>query len=142
MIKVGSTITMEAWDMKYKPNSDWNHAWGAVPANIIVRNMWGIQPAKPGFEEVAIRPQPGYLKQSSINVPTIRGAIKCSYQKENDQLRKYTITIPGNMHAFFYLDDPKSSTIKINGKKASVKNGVLLLNPGENFIEIQNQVQE
>src|SRR5690606_24731475 len=41
MIKVGSTITMEAWDMKYKPNSDWNHAWGAAPANIIPRHLWG-----------------------------------------------------------------------------------------------------
>ncbi|HLP74017.1 MAG TPA: hypothetical protein VK155_14020, partial [Bacteroidales bacterium] len=27
MIRSGSTITLEAWDMKYKPNSDWNHAW-------------------------------------------------------------------------------------------------------------------
>jgi alpha-L-rhamnosidase len=42
MIRVGSTITMEAWDMKYKPNSDWNHAWGAAPANIIPRHLWGF----------------------------------------------------------------------------------------------------
>lgn len=28
MIKIGSTITLEAWDMNYKPNADWNHAWG------------------------------------------------------------------------------------------------------------------
>ncbi|HSV99199.1 MAG TPA: trehalase family glycosidase [Sedimentisphaerales bacterium] len=28
---VGTTITLEAWDNKYKPNQDWNHAWGAVP---------------------------------------------------------------------------------------------------------------
>ena len=49
MIKVGSTITMEAWDMKYKPNSDWNHAWGAAPGNIIPRCMWGITPKTPAF---------------------------------------------------------------------------------------------
>ena len=142
MIKVGSTITMEAWDMKYKPNSDWNHAWGAVPANIIVRNMWGIQPVKPGFEKVTIRPQPGYLTQSSIKVPTIRGEIACNYQKESDQLQEYSITIPGNMQALFYLDDHEFSTIKKNGKKANVKNGVLILNPGENFIEIHNLPQK
>ena len=35
MIRVGSTISLEAWDNKYKPNQDWNHAWGAAPANII-----------------------------------------------------------------------------------------------------------
>ena len=35
MIRVGSTISLEAWDNKYKPNQDWNHAWGAAPANIL-----------------------------------------------------------------------------------------------------------
>lgn len=30
MIRVGSTISLEAWDNKYKPNQDWNHAWGAA----------------------------------------------------------------------------------------------------------------
>ena len=38
MIRVGSTITLEAWDNKYKPNQDWNHAWGAAPANLIPAN--------------------------------------------------------------------------------------------------------
>ena len=38
MINLGSTITMEAWDAKFKPNLDWNHAWGAVPANMIKVN--------------------------------------------------------------------------------------------------------
>lgn len=32
MIRTGSTITMEAWDKLYKPNLDWNHAWGKVGA--------------------------------------------------------------------------------------------------------------
>jgi len=32
--RVGTTIALEAWDMKYKPNLDWNHAWGAAPANV------------------------------------------------------------------------------------------------------------
>ncbi len=28
MVDTGATITWEAWDQKYKPNQDWNHAWG------------------------------------------------------------------------------------------------------------------
>ena len=27
--------------MKYKNNLDWNHAWGAVPANVIPRGLMG-----------------------------------------------------------------------------------------------------
>jgi hypothetical protein len=35
MVESGATITWEAWDMKYKPNQDWSHAWGAAPANLL-----------------------------------------------------------------------------------------------------------
>src|SRR5690606_39253147 len=62
MIRKGSTITMEAWDNKYKPNQDWNHAWGAVPANIIPRKLMGIEPLEAGFEKIRIKPQPGTLE--------------------------------------------------------------------------------
>lgn len=37
MLRQGSTMTLEAWNISDKPNLDWNHAWGAVPANIIPR---------------------------------------------------------------------------------------------------------
>jgi hypothetical protein len=35
----GSTITMEAWSNSVKPNQDWNHAWGAAPANLLPRYL-------------------------------------------------------------------------------------------------------
>jgi hypothetical protein len=75
MIRIGSTITLEAWDNNYKNNLDWNHAWGAVPANVIPRGLWGIQPKTPGFETAVIKPQMGDLKSSEIEVPTIKGTI-------------------------------------------------------------------
>ena len=37
MMAQGSTVTMEAWSLKAKPNQDWNHAWGAAPLNILAR---------------------------------------------------------------------------------------------------------
>ena len=48
MIRVGSTISLEAWDDKYKPNQDWNHAWGAAPANIVPRRLMGRGCCCPG----------------------------------------------------------------------------------------------
>lgn len=39
MIDQGSTVTMEAWSLKAKPNQDWNHAWGAAPANLLPRYL-------------------------------------------------------------------------------------------------------
>jgi hypothetical protein len=100
MIRSGSTITMEAWDMKYKPNSDWNHAWGAAPANIIPGYMWGIAPATPGFGRVVIKPQLGSLKYSKIAVPTIRGTISAEFS-DKGKTKQYIITLPGNMECDF-----------------------------------------
>ena len=119
MIRSGSTIAMEAWDMKYKPNSDWNHAWGAAPANIIPGYMWGIQPLEPGYARCIIRPQLKGLKNSSIEVPTIRGTIKAEFKEEGTS-KVYLIRIPGNMDCDLELS----------------KNVVYKLKPGLNKIEI------
>ncbi|KAK6535944.1 hypothetical protein TWF281_000193 [Arthrobotrys megalospora] len=80
MIQVGSTMTLEAWDVKYKPNLTWNHAWGAAPANIISRYLLGVRPLKPGFEKILISPQPGGLTEVYGTVPTVKGPVGVNYQ--------------------------------------------------------------
>jgi hypothetical protein len=135
MIRSGSTITLEAWDMKYKPNSDWNHAWGAAPANIIPGFMWGISPAGPGYSKAFIRPQLDRLKSSSISVPTIRGNILAEFSYTGKS-KEYTITIPGNMKCDFFLSELKGISIKFNGKNIWAENGILKLKPGLNKILI------
>lgn len=137
MIKIGSTITLEAWDMKYKPNADWNHAWGAAPANIIPRYLWGIQPKTAGFGVAKIKPQMGKLKQSSIEVPTIRGKIKGQYRFVNTRRQVYTIEIPANMVAEFEIISTEGKEIILNGEKASTAFGSIRLSPGVNQIELK-----
>jgi arylsulfatase A-like enzyme len=137
MIKVGSTIAMEAWDMRYKPNSDWNHAWGAAPANIIPRYLWGIQPEKPGFEVVSIRPQMSSLKQSSIKMPTIRGEIKGEYKRVNNRLTQYKIELPANMVGEFNAGFSAEDVVTVNGKPVNLSFGTIRLEPGVNEIEIR-----
>jgi len=137
MIKVGSTIAMEAWDMKYKPNSDWNHAWGAAPANIIPRFLWGIQPVKPGFAEVQIYPQMSNLQYSSITIPTIRGQITGDFRKMNDKTEVFNLIIPANMSGDFVLNWKNTEKVLLNGKPVEEKPGKLILQPGSNKIEIK-----
>jgi alpha-L-rhamnosidase len=137
MIKVGSTISMEAWDMKYKPNSDWNHAWGAAPANIIPRGLWGIQPKTPGFGVVSIKPQMSALSNSSIEVPTIKGKIRADFKKLSGRLQNYTIELPANMVGEFELNDIGDAVLTNNGETVNPSFGSIRLNPGVNEIEIQ-----
>lgn len=89
MLLTGSTITTEAWDDRYKTNQDWNHAWGAVPANIIPRRLVGVTPIAPGFATALISPQTSTLSSVSATVPTLRGPIEV---KATRTPRLYTLT--------------------------------------------------
>ncbi|RYD18283.1 MAG: hypothetical protein EOP88_23125, partial [Verrucomicrobiaceae bacterium] len=102
MIAKGSTIAMEAWGNNHKPNQDWNHAWGAVPANIIPRYVLGLQPLTPGFATAQVKPQLGTgdgvngLTNVSGIIPTIRGPVEISVENGPAHFRM-TLETPGNM---------------------------------------------
>lgn len=136
MIRIGSTMTLEAWDMKYKTNSDWNHAWGATPANIIPRYMWGIQPILPGFKLVRIKPQLANLTSCSIVAPTIKGQLTGEFKKMSDSMSEYTFVLPANVVAEFVVNETSISDIKLNGSSVNAVGGLLRLNPGINKIQI------
>ena len=103
MIRVGSTISLEAWDNKYKPNQDWNHAWGAVPANVIPRKLMGVEPLEPGFRKIRIKPQPSTLAHAELIVPTIRGSVKVSFNNTPGAKFEMEIEIPANTEAEVWL---------------------------------------
>ncbi len=113
---VGSTITLEAWDNKYKPNQDWNHAWGAAPANIIPRLLMGIEPVEPGFRRMRIRPQPGGLGRASLDLPTVRGTVHVAFESSAARFA-LDVRLPANTSAQIHLprlggDDP---TVVVDG---------------------------
>lgn len=99
MLRMGSTITTEAWDNVYKSNLDWNHAWGAAAANVIARRLMGIRPLKPGFEEIAICPQPGGLPHARIVQPSPRGSIEVEWRMRRDGKLNLSVTVPANSTA-------------------------------------------
>lgn len=97
MIKQGSTISMEAWSNETKPNQDWNHAWGAAPANIIPRKIAGITPIEPGFRKFAVDPHPVDLADFSAKFPIPDGRyIYLEY--DSDSLN---LTVPEGSCAVF-----------------------------------------
>lgn len=137
MIRVGSTISLEAWDYEYKINLDWNHAWGAVPANVIPRGLWGIKPKTPGFGVATIKPQMSKLKNSEIEVPTVRGTIKAKYTYNGARLQTYEIEIPGNMVAEFSLNGLDGKDLIHNGEKVPSAFESIRLSPGKHTIQLK-----
>ncbi len=116
MIRVGSTISLEAWDNKYKPNQDWNHAWGAAPANLIPRKLMGIEPLEPGFRRMIIKPQPASLKHAEIVCPTIRGNVLMSFVNEPGKSFSMKVEMPANTTADVYLPWYPKSKVTMDGQ--------------------------
>lgn len=97
MIEVGSTMTTEAWDVKYMPYYyGWSHAWSASPAHIIPRKLMGIEPLEAGFGKMSIQPQPGNLEFAKVKLPTIRGDVLVDFDQQEGKHFYLNIMIPGN----------------------------------------------
>jgi hypothetical protein len=120
MVESGATITWEAWDMKYKPNQDWNHAWGAAPANILSRYVLGVQAKVPGWAVAKVRPHTGGLGYASGKVPTPHGSVEIDWKlAESMQL---TLKLPPDMKAILEIPGAENaSNILINGKPATAQ---------------------
>ncbi len=123
MLRAGSTITMEAWDDRYKPNQDWNHAWGAAPANIIPRKLVGVEPTSPGSATLSIKPQIGALKKVEAVVPTIRGLVEVQVEQSDASKYSLKLSIPGNVTTDVYVPYvSENDTLLIDG--VATKNAV------------------
>jgi len=136
MLRVGATMTTEAWDNKYKNNNGWSHAWSSSPAHILPRKLIGITPSAPGFRQVTIKPQPSGLAWAKAKLPTISGPVEVGFDcRQSDFM--LTVSLPANVTADVYLPLPenaKNFTVSQNGKVTSeaekAGNYVLVKNVG------------
>ena len=97
MLAKGATITAEAWDVSFKPNEDWNHAWGSAPGNIIMRYIAGIRPAEPGFRKFTVDPQPGSLTHFRARTPTPHGPVELEMPAPG----RFRLSVPEGTTALF-----------------------------------------
>lgn len=116
MLRMGSTITTEAWDNVYKPNLDWNHAWGAAAGNIIVRRLLGVRPAAPGFRSVIIEPQIGNLRFVKAKIPTPSGLLCLNMSQGQDSKISIDIDLPDGMTAELFMPGSNKPVILTSDK--------------------------
>lgn len=104
MVESGTTITWEAWDQKYKPNQDWNHAWGAAPANLLPRYVLGVEPITPGWDRTRIAPRLGGLSSASGTIPTGHGSLEVAWRVKGNEWT-IELNIPEGMTVDISLPD-------------------------------------
>jgi alpha-L-rhamnosidase len=100
---LGATIAHEAWDPSVKPNEDWNHAWGAAPANIIPRWLMGVRPLDPGFARFLVAPRLGSLQWAELRQATPRGTVTVRVEQAADGKKTIKLVVPGNSRAIVEL---------------------------------------
>ncbi|OLF55828.1 hypothetical protein BTN82_03720 [Pseudomonas chlororaphis] len=89
--KYDATITHEAWDVQFKYNEDWTHAWGAAPANIIPRFILGVNATAPGWARWEIKPSKVLKFSAKAKIPTPHGLIDIVYDYPK---RKILFSVP------------------------------------------------
>jgi hypothetical protein len=141
MLNSGTTITWEAWDNKYKPNQDWNHAWGAAPANILPRYIAGVRPTKPGWSEILIAPQPASLTSLRSKVPSPRGPVHVKWEKSANV---WQIAMPSGVSGRISLPATANSKALVQGKVVpatfdQAKGRLILQNPYNGTVSITLQ---
>ena len=80
----------ESWE--YEAGSK-NHAWAGGPLIIMSKYFAGIEPLKPGYDEISIKPQFGELTEVSAKATTLKGDIELEAEK-NENSTKIKINIP------------------------------------------------
>ena len=117
MYTIGSTITLEAWSARFKPNLDWNHAWGAAPANIIPRYLLGVRPLEPGFRRILIQPRPGGLEHVKGKVPTVRGPVHVAISVNRPSRFALEVEVPPNSTAKIGVPalGSENTGVRVNG---------------------------
>ena len=81
MLKEGATTCFEAWGKDQKWNTSLCHPWASAPIPLIIEEIFGLQPAAPGWSEIRFEP---HLPESwtsctlQLSVPT--GDIQLNYK--------------------------------------------------------------
>jgi hypothetical protein len=113
MMEKGATITTEFWDLTLEEAGripDMNHSWSTAPLNMVSRRVLGVTPLKPGFDEISINPQPGFLGRISGNVPTPRGVVCLAMELKG-----------GKWH--IRVDTPRATEFKFCGREMRLDAG-------------------
>lgn len=79
-----SSTLWEYWD---KGLGSQNHAWAGGPLVIMSKYYAGIEPLKPGYEEISIKPYFGSLNNIESVVNTVKGKITLKADKTNEKIK-------------------------------------------------------
>lgn len=81
MIREGATTCFEAWGKEQKWNTSLCHAWASAPIPVLIEDIIGLKPAKPGWEEINFSPNfPKQLKYFKLQFHIAKGMVSVCFK--------------------------------------------------------------
>lgn len=101
------------WEFWESWRGTMNHAWSGGPLVIMSKHFAGIAPLEAGYEKVKIEPQYTLSDSMECTVPSVKGLITLSYEKNADNYA-VDLTLPEGMQAVLYV--PAGAVVNINSQ--------------------------
>lgn len=111
MLSKGATTLWESWDYPENGSSQ-NHPMFGSTEEWFYRSLLGINPGKPGFKEVIIKPQPaGDLTWAQGSYTSVYGQIVSDWKIDGHHYLLY-VEIPANTTATIYVKTTDPTAVK------------------------------
>ncbi|TVY07865.1 Bacterial alpha-L-rhamnosidase [Paenibacillus cremeus] len=76
MVREGATTCFEAWGKEQKWNTSLCHPWASAPVPLLIEEIIGLKPSKPGWTEVRLQPQlPKQFHRFELTIQVATGPI-------------------------------------------------------------------
>ncbi|UQZ82677.1 Bacterial alpha-L-rhamnosidase [Paenibacillus konkukensis] len=77
MLREGATTCFEAWGKDQKWNTSLCHPWASSPIPLLIEEIIGLKPHKPGWEEIRFNPQiPPQLTELQLSLTLPSGTVR------------------------------------------------------------------
>lgn len=87
MLREGATSCFEAWGKEQKWNTSLCHAWGSAPIPVLIEDIIGLKPARPGWEEISFEPRlPPGMKPFHLQIVVPAGILEVRYDGAEAEL--------------------------------------------------------
>lgn len=110
------TTLFEHWNIGVEGYSTGsvNHAWTGGGLTVLSQYLCGIAPLVPGYEKIAIMPQPGDVQWATAEVCSVKGVVKSSFSQRSKGLT-VTIQTPVGIPTVVGIPAEKVKEVRVNG---------------------------
>ncbi len=114
------------------------HGWSATPTYHLSAEVLGVKPTEPGFKRFSVAPKLGDLEWAKGKVPTPKGQIEVSWQKDEDKF-KLEMTVPTGCETEITLPELGFSrpVLSVDGKMETLE--TVVVGEGKHVLEMRDE---